>query len=126
MSACRLDFPTFMVDLTSMKYSVETTLCSDKAGHISQFPPFLESRFYIDIEMKTEDEWLQDLYAAITRTKRGMVEATENLRVSIHIAGDTPNAAMILFESLFWAEPIGFEISTYAEVKSSVWQIPGL
>jgi hypothetical protein len=56
----------------------------------------------------------------------GWWKATENLRVSTHIAGDTPNAAMILFESLFWAEPIGFEISTYAEVKSSVWQIPGL
>jgi hypothetical protein len=50
-----------------------------KLGHMSQLPPFLESRFYIDIEMKTEDEWFQDLYTAITRTKRWMAEATKNL-----------------------------------------------
>lgn len=97
-----------------------------KVGHISQFPPFLESRFYIDIETKTEEEWLQDIFAAISRTKKPLAEATENLRVSAHIAADNPKAAMLVFEALFWAEPIGFKITTSTAVKSSVWQLPGL
>jgi len=97
-----------------------------KVGYISQFPPFLESRFYIDIESKTEDEWLQDIYAAITRIKKPMAEATENLRVSAHVAADNPKAAMLVFEALVWAEPISFKITTSAPIKSTMWQLPGL
>ena len=97
-----------------------------KVGHISQFPPFLESRFYIDIEMKTEEEWLADLYAAITRTKRELTKTTENLLVSTHVAADNPNAAMIVFKVLFWAEHIAFKITTSAEIISNVWKIAGL
>jgi len=97
-----------------------------KLGHISQFPPFLESRFYIDIETKTEEEWLQDIFAAISRTKKPLADATENLRITAHIAADNPKAAMLVFEALFWAEPICFKITTSAATKSSVWQLPGL
>jgi hypothetical protein len=97
-----------------------------KLGHISQFPPFLESRFYVDIENKTEDEWLQDIYAAISRTKKPLADATENLRVTAHIAADNPKAAMLVFEALFWSEPISFKVTTLAEARSTVWQLPGL
>lgn len=97
-----------------------------KLGYISQFPPFLESSFYIDIETKTEEEWLQDIFSAISRTKKPLADATENLRITAHIASDNPKAAMLVFEALFWAETIAFKITTSAEVKSTVWQIPGL
>ena len=97
-----------------------------KVGSIPTFPPFLESRFYIDIENKTEEEWLQDIYAAIHRKKTPLGEATENLRVSAHIASDNSKAAMLVFEALFWAEPISFKVTTTAKVKSSIWQLPGL
>ena len=97
-----------------------------KVGTIPTFPPFLESRFYIDIENKTEDEWLEDIYAAIHRKKKSLGESTENLKVSAHIASDNPKAAMVVFEALFWAEPISFKITTSAKVKSSVWRLPGL
>jgi hypothetical protein len=97
-----------------------------KVGHISQVPPFLESRLYIDLETKTEEEWLQDLYAAITRTKRQIGEATENLTVSTYPAIDNPHAALVAFESHFWAEPIGFKIVTSAKIKSTKWIFPEL
>ena len=97
-----------------------------KLGHISQFPPFLESRFYIDIETKTGEEWLQDIYSAISRTKKPLADATENLRITAHIASDNPKAAMLVFEALFWAEPISFKVTTLAEAKSTVWQLHGL
>lgn len=97
-----------------------------KIGSIPTFPPFLESRFYIDIENKTEEEWLQDIYAAIHRTKKPLGETTENLRVSAHIASDNPNTAMLVFEALFWAEPISFKVTTSSKVTLSVWQLPGL
>lgn len=97
-----------------------------KIGTIPSFPPFLESRFYIDIENKTEDEWLQDIYAAIHREKKPLGEQTQNLRVSAHIASDNLKAAMLVFEALFWAEPISFKVTTNSPVKSTVWQLPGL
>lgn len=83
-----------------------------KVGHISQFPPFLESRFYIDIESKIEEEWLQDIYSAITREKKVTDAPTNNLLISLQLASDEPKAAMVVFEPQFWAEPIGFKIKT--------------
>lgn len=97
-----------------------------KIGTIPSFPPFLESRFYIDIENKIEDEWLQDIYAAIHRKKKPLGEVTENLRVSAHIASDNPRAAMLVFEVLFWAEPVSFIVATNSQVKHSTWQFFGL
>ena len=97
-----------------------------KVGTIPSFPPFLESKYYIDIENKTEEEWLQDIHAAITRQKKPLGSETQNLQVSAHIAADNPRAAMLVFEALFWAEPISFLVKTSRPVKSSVWQIPGL
>lgn len=95
-----------------------------KVGHISQFPPFLESKFYIDIEAKTEEEWLQDIYAAVTRQKKTTDAPTNNLNVSIQLASDEPKAAMVVFEPQFWAEPIGFKIKTSKKIVNHVWQYP--
>lgn len=97
-----------------------------KLGHIPHFPPFLEGRFYIDIEAKTEEEWLQDIHSAITRKKRSLDQPTENIVISVHIANDNPNAAVILFEAQFWAEPIGFVITTSKDIKSTMWAMPTL
>jgi hypothetical protein len=96
-----------------------------KAGHISQFPPFLESRFYIDIESKTEEEWLTDIYAAITRQKKSTKGPTENLQISIHLAHDEPKAAMVVFEPQFWANEIGFKITAMEKITNHLWQYPG-
>lgn len=97
-----------------------------KVGSIPSFPPFLESKFYIDIENKTEEEWLQDIHAAIFRQKKPLGNQTENLQVSVHLAADNPRAAMLVFEARFWAEPISFLVKTAKPVKSAVWQVPGL
>jgi hypothetical protein len=97
-----------------------------KVGSIPSFPPFLESKFYIDIENKTEEEWLQDIYAAISRQKKPLGSQTKNLQVSAHIASDNPKAAMLVFEAMYWAEPISFLVKTSVPVKSTIWQVPGL
>jgi hypothetical protein len=97
-----------------------------KVGHISQFPPFLESRFYIDIESKTEEEWLQDIYSAITRQKKATNTPNDNLLISLQLAVDEPRAAMVVFEPQFWAEPIGFKIKTTRKIVNTVWQYPAL
>lgn len=97
-----------------------------KVGHISQFPPFLESKFYIDIESKTEEEWLQAIYSAITRQKKATDSPADNLSISIQLASDEPNAAMIIFEPQFWAEPIGFKIITSKKIVNHIWQYPAL
>ncbi len=95
-----------------------------KIGHISQMPPFLESRFYIDIESKIEEEWLADLYGAIMRQKKVLEKPSENLNVSVTTAQDNPKAAMVAFEAQFWAEPIGFKITTDADILSCRIQSP--
>ncbi|MFW6247027.1 MAG: toll/interleukin-1 receptor domain-containing protein [bacterium] len=95
-----------------------------KVGHISQFPPFLESKFYIDIENKIEEEWLQDIYAAITREKKSTGQAANNLQISIQLASDEPKAAIVVFEPQFWAEPIGFKVCTSKKIDKTIWQYP--
>ncbi len=95
-----------------------------KIGHISQFPPFLESRFYIDIESKTEEEWLQDIYSAITREKKSNGQSANNLSISLQLASDEPKATMVLFEPQFWAEPIGFKVTTSKKITNTIWQYP--
>ena len=97
-----------------------------KVGSIPSYPPFLESRFYIDIESKTENEWLEEIYRAINRQKRATDSPTENLVVSTHVASDNPRAAMLVFEARFWAEPISFRVRTSEKVVNAVWQVPGL
>jgi hypothetical protein len=96
-----------------------------KAGHISQFPPFLESRFYIDIESKTEAEWLTDIYSAITREKKPNQAPSQNLQISLHLAQDEPKAAMVVFEAQFWANEIGFKVITTDRIKGYSWQYAG-
>ncbi|SFN13283.1 toll/interleukin-1 receptor domain-containing protein [Nitrosomonas communis] len=96
-----------------------------RAGHISQFPPFLEGRFYIDIVSKTEDEWLTDIYSAITREKKQNQAPAENLQISIALAHDDPNAAMVVFEPQFWANEIGFKITTSEKIENSLWTYAG-
>lgn len=95
-----------------------------KVGHISQFPPFLESRFYIDIETKTEEEWLQDIYSAITRQKKPSQQAADNLTISIQLASDEPKVAMVVLEPQFWAETIGFKVTTSKKIIKASWQYP--
>lgn len=97
-----------------------------KVGHISQFPPFLESRFYIDIEGKTQEEWLEDIYAAITRTRKATDQPADNLQIAVQIAADHPQAAIVLFEARFWAEQIGFLVTTTRPIKSTVLIFPTL
>ncbi len=92
-----------------------------KIGYISQFPPFLESKFYIDIETKTEDEWLEDIYLSISRKKKELAEPRENLLISTHLARDDPSAVIVLFEAQYWAEKISFGISTSENIKSTMW-----
>jgi hypothetical protein len=96
-----------------------------KVGRISQLPPFLESRFYIDIETKTEEEWMQDIYSAITREKRQTEIAAANLSCSVQLAYDAPTAAIAVFEANFWAEPIGFKVKTSKKIVDTFWNYLG-
>jgi TIR domain len=97
-----------------------------KVGSIPTFPPFLESRFYIDIEAKLESEWLEDIYRSIKREKRTPDSPTENLAVSVQVASDNEKVAMLVFDARFWAEPISFKVRTSEKVVNAVWQVPCL
>lgn len=95
-----------------------------KVGHISQLPPFLESRFYIDIVNKTEEEWMLDIHAAITRQKKENESPAANISISVQVASDEPKAALVVFEPQFWSEPIGFKVTTTKKIESTMWQYP--
>jgi hypothetical protein len=95
-----------------------------KIGAISCFPPFIESKYYIDLESQTEDEWLAEIHAAITGVRRAFsAEAEENLRVTREPIADEPNALAVLFEARFWAEPVAFRISTSAPIVARQYQL---
>lgn len=97
-----------------------------KMGKISSFPPFLESKYYIDIESKTEIEWLEEIYAGITREPKKIGEQESNLIVNVQISHDNHNAAVIIFESNYWAEDVSFIIKTNEIIKSKMWRFPHL
>lgn len=97
-----------------------------KIGAISQFPPFLESKFYVDIEGKTQEEWLQDIHAAITREKKSPDRPADNIVISANIAADNTNAVVLVFEAQFWAEAIGFKVTVSEDIKSTMWSMSAL
>lgn len=97
-----------------------------KLGKISSFPPFLESKLYIDLESKTEEEWLGDIHAAITRQPKPFGQAENNLNIGINIAADNQKAAVVVFESRYWAETINFKVKTKRKIKSCMWGMPHL
>jgi len=97
-----------------------------KLGKISSFPPFLESKYYIDLETKTENEWLEEIYCGITREPKIEKNSEENLKISFHIAPENPQAAIIVFESMYWAEEVSFIIKTKSKIKSNMWRFPHL
>lgn len=97
-----------------------------KLGKISSFPPFLESKYYIDLETKTENEWLEEIYSGITREPKKEKNSEENLKINIHIAPDNPQAAIIVIESRYWAEDVSFIVKTKSKIKSKMWRFPFL
>lgn len=95
-----------------------------KLGNISKFPPFIESKYYIDLETKTEDEWLAEIYAAITGIPSAAGPAAEdNLRVTAERTVNEENALAVVFEARYWAEPIAFAIETAAPIVEREYQL---
>lgn len=95
-----------------------------KIGPVSKFPPFIESKYYIDLETKTEDEWLAEIYAAITGVPAAAGPAAEdNLHVTREPVADEPTALAVVFEARYWAEPIAFRVTTTAPIAEREYQL---
>jgi hypothetical protein len=95
-----------------------------KLGAVATFPPFIESKYYIDLEAKTEAEWLPEIYAAITGVPSASgPDATDNLRVTAERTADDPDALAVVFEARYWAEPVGFSIETTAPILERQYQL---
>lgn len=85
-----------------------------KLGPVDQFPAFIESKKYIDLENLTEEAWLREFYGAmIGAPMPAGVQLTPNLKFTIrpNIEGK-PNAIAVLFEAMYWSEDVSFEIRT--------------
>jgi hypothetical protein len=96
-----------------------------KLGPIPKIPPFLESKRYIDLENKTQDEWLKEIHAAITGVPLSPGEDTENnLQVRLIRKPNTQHTAFAVFEARYWAEDIGFELKTNSPIRSQGWGFP--
>lgn len=87
-----------------------------KLGKISRFPPFIESKYYIDLEAKTEAEWLPEMHASITGVPTSGPDTKKNLRVTYERVIGEDAAVAVVFEAAYWAEPIGFRIATGAPI----------
>jgi hypothetical protein len=96
-----------------------------KCGHITQFPPFLEGRLYIDLEKKTEEEWLEEIYAAVFRQPKQLGDNEPNLQIAVTFASDIENTAVVVMESRFWSEPIGLRIKTNSAISEARWILRG-
>jgi hypothetical protein len=97
-----------------------------KVGAIATFPPFIESKRYIDVEKLTEAEWLAEFRAAAIGQPLTKAVATEqNLEVTLAPAQDHPNAMGALVRPRYWAEEIGFELVTRFPIRETSWGFPG-
>ena len=95
-----------------------------KLGDVSKIPPFIESKYYIDLETKTEDEWLPEIYASITGVPaRTEPDAEDNLRVHVERVTDADCAIALVFEARYWAEPIAFVVETEAPIIERQYQL---
>lgn len=95
-----------------------------KLGAISQMPPFLESKYYIDLETLTEEEWLREIHAAVTGLRAPDGSPNEpNLAVTREPVSDEPLATAVLFSARYWAEPISFRITTNAPIEMHNYQL---
>jgi len=95
-----------------------------KLGEVSKFPPFIESKYYVDLEAKTEEEWLPEIYAAITRmpSKAGP-DHEDNLRVRLERVADEDSAIAVVFSAQYWAEAIAFRVETAAPIVARQYQL---
>lgn len=95
-----------------------------KLGAITRFPPFIESKYYIDLETKTQEEWLPEIYASITGVPAASgPDAQDNLRVVAEPMADEPQGLAVVFEAAYWAEPIGFTVSTSTPIVERQYQL---
>jgi hypothetical protein len=95
-----------------------------KLGSISKFPPFIESKRYIDLEALTENEWLPEIYAAITGIPVGPTgKAEPNLRCQQLPVQDEPHELAVVFTARYWAEDIGFRVETAEPILEREYQL---
>jgi TIR domain len=95
-----------------------------KLGTVSKFPPFIESKYYIDLETKTETEWLREIYAAISGVPAASgPDAQDNLRVVAERTVDDPDALAVVFEARYWAEPVAFLVETAVPILERQYQL---
>jgi len=95
-----------------------------KLGEVPKFPTFLESKYYIDLATKTEDEWLPEIYAAITGIATAQAaQAQENLEYRVEPVADDNNAIAVVFSAAMWAEPIGFKVEVAELIRRRSYQL---
>jgi hypothetical protein len=95
-----------------------------KLGPVTKFPPFIESKYYIDLETKTEAEWLPEIYAAITGVPSASEpDARDNLVVTRYPTVDDPDAFVVVFDARYWAEQIAFSIETAAPILERRYEL---
>lgn len=94
-----------------------------KLGQVMRFPPFIESKYYIDLETKTEDEWLPAIYEAITGAPATGREPQDNLVVTAERVADEPDVLALIFDARYWAEPVSFVVQTAATIVERQYQL---
>lgn len=95
-----------------------------KLGAVSKFPPFIESKYYIDLEAQTEQEWLSEIHVAITGLRTGSgPDAEDNLQVVAERTADEPDAMAVVFTARYWAEAISFRLTTTEPILEREYQL---
>jgi TIR domain len=95
-----------------------------KLGAVSKFPAFIESKYYIDIQALTEEEWLDEIRAAITGVRSSAnVEPQQNLEIQTQRVSDDPSAVAVIFSARYWAEPVSFRLLTTQPIKERQYQL---
>ncbi|MDQ3725374.1 MAG: toll/interleukin-1 receptor domain-containing protein [Actinomycetota bacterium] len=95
-----------------------------KLGAISKFPAFIESKYYIDLQALTEEEWLNEIHAAISGVRASTnVDLQQNLEIQTQRVSDDPSAIAVVFNARYWAEPVSFRLRTTQAIAKRQYQL---
>ncbi len=83
-----------------------------RIGGLTQVPPFLEAKRYIDLGRLTKKEWLAEFDAAITGAPAPPEKGHDNLLCEIGAVESEPHIGVVQLSARAWAEPFAFVINT--------------
>lgn len=98
-----------------------------KLGAVKAYPPFLESKIYIDISELTENEMLEEIHSAIlgVQTRQPGPIQDNVIHKILPVDGET-HAVMVALEAKYFAAEVSHVVVTAAKIAKGGFDFPAI